>query len=111
MNVYDQAHVLARLLKNHPDVAAMREAQSKVENDPDAKRMYDDFAAKAMKLQLQEMGGMEISQEDRDKLEKLSELVHMHSDIRRYQEYSVRVERLLQDIYKIITSSIQPSDN
>lgn len=110
MNVYDQAHALARNLRQHPDVIAMRDAKAKVDADPQAKSMLDNFAQKSMQLQLQELGGTPASQEEKEQLEKLSEIVFLHSDIRTFQELSMRVERLLQDIYGIVASAVQPEE-
>ncbi|NLW16067.1 MAG: hypothetical protein GX033_00100 [Firmicutes bacterium] len=107
MNVYDQAHALARNLRNHPDVVALREAKAKVDADPQAKSMLDNFIEKSMQLRMKEMKGEDISPEEKEQLEKLSEIVFLHSDIRAFQERSMRVERLLHDIYGIITRAVQ----
>jgi len=52
MNIYDMAHGLARALRQHPDVLAMAEAKRKVDQDPHAKQMLDDFMEKSMQLQM-----------------------------------------------------------
>ena len=110
MNVYDQAHALARSLRQHPDVVAMRLARQKVNADPQAKNMLDNFLEKSMQLQLQELGGNPPSEEEKEQLAKLSEIVFLHSDIRNLQELSMRVERLLQDIYGIIARAVQTEE-
>lgn len=107
MNVYDQAHALARNLRLHPDVKAMQAAHAKVEADPKAKEMFENFVQKSMQLQMQELGGTPASDEQREELQKLSEVVFLHSDIRQLQELSTRVEKLIQDIYGIIVSAVQ----
>lgn len=108
MNVYDQAHALARNLRQHPDVIALREAKAKVDADPQAKSMLDNFVQKSMQLQMQQLSGSPASEEEKEQLEKLSEIVFLHADIRAFHEQSLRVERLLQDIYGIITKAVQP---
>ncbi len=108
MNVYDQAHALARNLRNHPDVVALREAKAKVDADPEAKRMLDNFLQQSLELQKKELSGEVASQEEKERLEKLAEIVFLHSDIRAFHEQSLRVERLLHDIYGIITRAVQP---
>lgn len=108
MNVYDQAHALARNLRQHPEVIALRDAKAKVDADPQAKSMLDNFVQKSMQLQMQQLSGTPASQEEKEQLEKLSEIVFLHADIRAFHERSLRVERLLQDIYSIITSAVQP---
>lgn len=108
MNVYDQAHALARNLRQHPDVIALREAKAKVDADPQAKSMLDNFVQKSMQLQMQQLSGTPASQEEKERLEKLSEIVFLHAEIRAFHEQSLRVERLLQDIYGIITKAVQP---
>lgn len=106
MNIYDLAHGMARALRQHPDVLAMQVAKQKVDQDPQAKRMLDDFMAKSMQLQMQEMGGAEVDEEEKAKLEKLAEIVYLHADIREFQELGMRVERMMQDVYGIISSAV-----
>lgn len=108
MNVYDQAHALARNLRQHPDVIALQAAEAKVAADPQAKSMLDNLVEKNMQLQMQQLSGTPVSEEEKEQLKKLSEIVFLHADIRAYHEQSLRVERLLQDIYGIITKAVQP---
>lgn len=108
MNVYDHAHALARALRQHPDVLAMQAAKGRVDADPQAKDMLDNFMQKSMQLQLQEMRGDPPSDEAKEELAKLADIVYLHADIRQFQEASMRVERVLQDIYRIIAAAIQP---
>ncbi|MGI6344248.1 MAG: YlbF family regulator [Bacillota bacterium] len=110
MNAYDHAHALARALRQHPDVVALNEARARLEADPNAKQMFDEFTRKSMQLQLQEMSGKSVSDEERENLDKLAEIVYQHSLIREFQEKAARVERILQDIYGIVGKAIQPED-
>jgi cell fate (sporulation/competence/biofilm development) regulator YlbF (YheA/YmcA/DUF963 family) len=111
MNIYDMAHGLARALRQHPDVLAMAEAKRKVDQDPHAKQMLDDFMEKSMQLQMQEMSGAEVDEEAKSQLNKLAEIVFMHSDIREFQERAMRVERILQDVYQIIGKAVSPEQS
>lgn len=111
MNVYDVAHGLARALRQHPDVVAMQAAKRKVDQDPQAKQMLDGFMAKSMQLQMQQLSGGEVDAEEQSKLEKLAEIIYLHSDIREFQELAVRVERMMQDIYQIIGGAIGADDS
>lgn len=110
MNVYDYAHSLSRALKQHPDVVAMKAARQKVDQDPQSKQMLEDFMAKAMQLQMMGLSGREPSAEEQAQLEKLSEIVHLHSDIREFRELGMRVERILQDVYKIIVQAVETDE-
>jgi cell fate (sporulation/competence/biofilm development) regulator YlbF (YheA/YmcA/DUF963 family) len=111
MNVYDMAHGLARNLRQHPDVIALQAAKRKVDCDPKAKEMLDDFMQKSMQLQMQQMAGEEVDAEEQAKLEKLAEILYLHSDIREFQELAMRVDRMLQDIYGIISQAVSPEDS
>ena len=108
MNVYDQAHALARNLRQHPDVAGLMAAKAKIDADPSAKEMFDNFVENSMRIQMQEMAGTPVDEEEKEKLEKLSEIVFLHADIRAYHEQSMRVDRLLHDLYGILVRAIQP---
>lgn len=106
MNIYDMAHGLARALRQHPDVLALAEAKRKVDQDPHAKQMLEDFMQKSMQLEMQEMSGAEVDEEAKSQLNKLAEIVFMHGDVRDFQEHAMRVDRLLQDIYQIIGKAV-----
>lgn len=107
MNVYDQAHALARNLRQHQEITALHAAKAKVDADPQAKSMLDNFVQKSMQIQMQELSGTPANEEEKEQLEKLSEIVFLHADIRAYHEQSLRVERLLQDLYGIIARAVQ----
>jgi len=108
LNVYDQAHALARNLRKHPDVVALWDARARIDADPEAKKMFDSFMQKSLELQKKELSGEAVSQDEKEQLEKLAEIVFLHSDIRAFHEQSLRVERLLHDIYGIISRAVQP---
>lgn len=102
MNVYDKAYELARALKNSPEAKEWAEAHDALAGDSDAKRMLDDFRKRQRDAERAMLEGKGLSQEDQDKLNKLYEVLQLHSGIRRVLEAEQRLVRLWVDTQKIV---------
>jgi len=105
MNAYDAAHALARALRESAELKNFQEAQALLKNDPSAREMLMDFRKQQLNLQRQKLAGLEIAPEQEDKLEKLSQIIHMNLTIKRFLEAEYRVGVLLQDIQRIIAEA------
>jgi len=102
MNPYDAAHALAKALRESPEFKEMKKAQEDVKADLSAKEMLLDFRREQFNMHKQQLSGVEISQEQKEKLEKLFEVVNMNSLIKRLLNAEYKVSVMLQDIQKII---------
>ena len=102
MNPYDAAHNLAKALRESPEFREMKEAQDAVKTEKSAKDMLLDFRKEQFNMHKQQLSGTELSQEQKDKLEKLFEVVSMNTLIKRLLEAEYKVSVMLQDIQKII---------
>ncbi len=102
MNPYDAAHALAKALRESPEFKEMKEAQEDVKADISAKEMLLDFRREQFNMHKQQISGVEVSQEQKEKLEKLFDVVNMNSLIKRLLNSEYKVSVMLQDIQKII---------
>ncbi len=105
MNPYDAAHNLARALRESSEFKEMKEAQSAVKTDPSAKEMLLDFRKEQFNMHKQQLSGVEVSQEQKDKLEKLYEVINMNTLLKRLLTAEYKVSVLLEDIQKIINEA------
>ncbi|MCG4586055.1 YlbF family regulator, partial [Anaerosalibacter bizertensis] len=59
MNVYDEAHKLARAIKESDEYNEYFEKQKNVFSDVKNKEMIDDFREKALEVQMEQLSGKE----------------------------------------------------
>ncbi len=105
MNPYDAAHNLAKALRESPEFKEMKEAQEAVKTDSSAKEMLLDFRKEQFSMHKKQLTGEEISTEQKDKLEKLFDVVSMNTLIKRLLDAEYKVSIMLQDIQKIISEA------
>ncbi|PYZ98863.1 hypothetical protein CR205_09920 [Alteribacter lacisalsi] len=106
-NPYDQAHELARVLKESEEFGKLKELHEVVNSDDVAKRMLDNFRQVQMELQQKQMQGAQISEEEIQNAQKQFELVQQHETISKLMEAEQRMSQVIGDINKIITEPLE----
>nr|WP_205828599.1 YlbF family regulator [Brevibacillus laterosporus] len=104
---YDKAHELARAIKDSDEYKTFLTAQQNVSADPDASRMLADFRQKQFELQMKQMSGQEVGQEDIEQIQKLYETVQIHQDIRKVLEAERVLGQIMEDVNRIIAEPLQ----
>ena len=102
MNTYNRAHALAQALKESLQLKKYQEAKAKLDEDPSAKEMLTDFRKAQLELQKQQMSGVEISEEQKERVSKLYEVINLNLVVKEYLEAENQLLVMVQDIYKII---------
>ncbi|NLY78180.1 MAG: YlbF family regulator [Tissierellia bacterium] len=105
-NVYDLAHQLARAIKNSEEYKNYIEKKNLVYSDEKNKQMVEDFREKVFNIQLQQMTGKEVSQEEVDKIKKLEDILRLNPTINDFLAAEFRYSRLIEDISRIIGEAI-----
>jgi len=107
MNPYDKAHELARAIQGTDAYRAMKVAKDKIAPDEHAKRMLGDFHLKQMQFEQKRMMGQEPSSEEQESLQKLYEILQLHSAVRDYLLAEYQMGVLMQDVQKILGETLQ----
>ena len=105
MNPYDAGHSLAKALQESSEYKNFREAQDALKGDESARNMLIDFRKQQLELQKQKVSGLEVSEEQEDKLEKLYQVISINLTVKRFMEAEYRLGVLLQDVQKIIAGA------
>ncbi len=105
MNPYDAAHVLAKALRESPELKDYREAQDLLTKDSAAREMLLDFRKEQFRLQRQRLAGLEVAPEQLEKLDKLFEVLNLNLTVKRFMDDEFRFSRLMGDIQKIINEA------
>lgn len=106
-NMYDSAYDLEKAIRDSEEFQHLKESFEAVMNDPTAKKMFEDFRNTQMSLQEKQMQGIDISQEDVEKAQKVVELVQQHKDISKLMETEQRLNLVINDISRIITKPLE----
>ncbi len=110
MNVYDQAHQLAKAIKESEEFKHFEGAQMQLKNKPDLDQMMKDFQAKSMEIQLKQMSGEQPDAEEMQKLQQLYGIVAMDPLASSYMEAEMRFSLMMKDVYEIIGEAIGKGD-
>lgn len=107
MNVHDKAHELAKALKESSEFKAMKEAMEKIEANPDAKSMMDDFKSSQMELQQRMMTGQQPNEEEVKKIESQFEVINMNEHIKAMFDAEKQFGAVMDDVNKIMSEALQ----
>lgn len=107
MAIYDLAHRLARQLKKSEEYKIYTKARKKIMEDDKAKEMLQNFQREQFKLQSKQMAGQELSEEEKEKFQKLREIINLNQNVKKYLEAEQRISTLLNDIQQILFSDLE----
>lgn len=105
-NVYDQAHKLARAIKASDEYKTYVEKKKVLYANDNNKKMVEDFREKALQIQMEQISGKEVKQEDIEKIKKLEDVLMINPSINEFLQSELRFSQLVQDISKIIGDAI-----
>ena len=104
--VYDQAHALAATLKRSSVYADLRLVAARLKAEKASLDMLRDFRKRQFGLQSRLLQGEEISDEDKQQFEQLSEIVAGHAVISEFLRAEYNVSRLLADVQRILSDAV-----
>jgi cell fate (sporulation/competence/biofilm development) regulator YlbF (YheA/YmcA/DUF963 family) len=107
MNVYDKAYELTKALKDSDEAKELKAALQAARNDPDAKRMMEDFREKQSGLQQKMMAGEQPSPEEMEMMNKLYEVVTLNPLLQRSFDAERRFSVVFDDVTRIVTESLR----
>ncbi len=107
MNPYDHAHALAKAIRESDGFRAMKMAKQKIDPDDQAKKMLLDFHMKQFEYERKRLMNEEPSQEDQEDLQKLYEILQLHTAVRDYLQAEYQLGTLMQDVQKILTDALE----
>ncbi|NLW22366.1 MAG: YlbF family regulator [Tissierellia bacterium] len=106
-NVYNQAHKLARAIKESEEYKSYVEKRKIVYANEKNRKMVEDFREKVLKVQLDRMSGKEVDKETMERIKKLEEVLMLNPSINEFLKAELRFSQMVQDINKIIGEAIE----
>jgi cell fate (sporulation/competence/biofilm development) regulator YlbF (YheA/YmcA/DUF963 family) len=106
-NLHDLAYEMEKAIRSSAEYTQLKSLYDAVNNDPTAKRMFDNFRKIQMDLQQKQMMGMEITQEEVEQAQKTVALVQQHATIGKLMESEQRMSMIIADLNRIILKPIE----
>lgn len=106
-NTYDQAHALAQSIRDSAEFQMINELQQQVNTEDTSKKMLSDFRQAQMALQMKQMQGQELTQDEQENFQKMFETVKLNPSISKLLEAEQRFNVILEDVMKIVMEPTQ----
>ncbi len=107
MEAYEVAHQLAKALADSDEYRQFIEAKAKVEEDETNMTLLQDFRRRQLELQMAQITGEDIDEEQVEQLEKMYQMLSLNKNINEYLNAEYRLSRLMADIQKIIGTAVK----
>lgn len=102
MNVYDQAHNLAKAIKESEEFKQYEETKKTVDANPELAQMLADFQGKQMELQTKQMMGEEMGEEMMESIQNLYAIIMKDPVAAEHMQNEMRFSLMMNDVYKIL---------
>ena len=102
MNPYDQAHALARALKESDEYREYMRLKETAYDDSTNKALLDEYKKLQFRLQAKMAAGESMPQDDMQRLTQIGALLQFNPDVSAYLMAEFRFQRMMSDIFKIL---------
>ncbi|MCL4439660.1 MAG: YlbF family regulator [Firmicutes bacterium] len=106
MYVYDQAHALAKAIRETDEYKLVKQRKDKVESDDMLKKMFTDYQTKQFEIQKSEIMGQPVSDETIQAFRQVHEIVLANPTLREFMEAENRFGTMMADIQKILVEGL-----
>jgi cell fate (sporulation/competence/biofilm development) regulator YlbF (YheA/YmcA/DUF963 family) len=107
MNVYDNAHSLARSIKESQEYKEYARLKAEVSENPELSEMLNDFQQKQYELQAQQMMGQDFAPGMMEQIQELLQIIMRDPKAAQYIQAQMIFSKLIADIYGILGEVIK----
>lgn len=105
MQVYDQANMLARTIRECEDCRAYRRLREEIEADETALALLREYKKLQMQLQLAAMAGAEVKDADTQRFEQIGALLFAGENTSRFLLLEMRLQQMMADVFKTLSDA------
>lgn len=106
VNVYDTANILEREIRQTDEYVRLKEAFKKMEEDEEASKLYASFRQNQQALNMKQMTGQEITEEDMTSFQEEMSKMNENEVIQTLVQEERKVNNLINELNNIIVSPI-----
>ena len=106
MNVYDEAHGLARALKESNEFKEFDRMRKEVEQDPDVSQMLGELQTLQIQLQTAQMTGNQPDADTLSRLQSLSTMLATKPLAAKFMQTEAAFSVMMNDVFRIIGEAV-----
>lgn len=107
MNVHDEAHNLARAIKESAEYKQYAELKEAASQNEELSAMLNDFQAKQFEIQAKQMIGEELGSDMMEQIQSLYQILMRDPLAAQYVQAEMRFSLLVNDVYTILGEVIK----
>lgn len=109
MYVYDQAHVLAKSIRDTDEYKLVKQKKEKIEKDAQLKKMFTDYRTKQFEIQKAQLIGQPAPDEMTQAFRALHEVIIANPVLKDFLEAEHRFSAMMADIQRILVEGLELS--
>lgn len=102
MNVYDQAHGLAKAIRESEEFKQYDQLKQVVDQNEELSKMIKDFQTKQFEMQTKQMMGDASSADMMQNVQELYQIIMRDPAAAQYMQAQMRFSLMMNDVYKIL---------
>lgn len=102
MNVYDQAHGLARAIKESEEFKQYDNLKKEIDKKPELAAMVKDFQQKQFQMQAKQMMGESNTPDVTQQIQEMYQIIMKDPMAAQYMQAEMRFSLMMNDVYKIL---------
>ena len=102
MNVYDQAHQLAKAIRESEEFKQFDATKKQIEENSELDKAIKDFMGKQLEMQTMQMMGQSVDESAFQQLQQLSVVLMQDPLAANYLQCQMRFTMMMSDVYKIV---------
>lgn len=106
MNVYEEAHNLARSIKESNEFIEFDEARRSIESDPELRDMISEFQKAQIRMQTRMMNGEQTGNDLMQQVQSMYIMLQGKPEAVKYIERQARFSIMMKDVYEILSDAI-----
>ncbi len=105
-SVIEKAEELGMVILNSNEFTELNEAQDKLDNNPEAQKLIQDFQEKQSNLHQVHHNGEEVSEEEIGKLQDLQKAMMDNDLINDYVTAKHKADKLISSVSQVLTKTV-----
>ncbi len=106
-NLYDNAYLLEKEIRNHPDFVSISNLKKEIEQDESTKQLLQSSREIQIKFQTMQMMGQEPQEEEIEASQQVVTVAQQNEKIRNYLEAEQRLSMVINEITMIILKPLE----
>lgn len=107
VSLQDTAYELEKLIRQSQEYSALKKAYQDVEQNPEAKRLFDSFKQVQLRLQQKQQLGQPLTQADAQSVQNQLQMIQGNPLIATLMLREQQMGRIIEQINQIITKPLQ----